>query len=313
MPSLVFVYKSLADLSTIMAMHGPVALWSWLIIGLTCLVSWLGFRSRAVEEKYIFDPRAVLAWKEYYRLVTSAFLHANAWHLLWNMVSLYFFGPLLETVYGPQQFLLIYFGSVVGGDLLSLYVHRHHEYRSIGASGGVCGLIFAYILLFPGASIAQFPLPIAIPGWLYAILFMVGSFLAMKDNNRGNVGHDAHLGGAIVGLFVAAALQPRIARENWKIFLIVAVASTLLLIYLWINPLFLPVRSFFGSGSMRKSRSPGVPSYQREVLKIDTLLDKVSKLGMDSLSPEERKFLQEVSGKYQRRGQSNKPDSGLAI
>jgi len=294
-------------------MNGSVALWSWLVIGLTCLVSWLSFRSRAVEEKYIFEPRAILAWKEYYRLVTSAFLHANWWHLLCNMVSLYFFGPVLETVYGPQRFLLIYFGSVIGGDLLSLYVHRHHEYRSYGASGGVCGVIFASILLFPGMSIASFPLPIPIPGWFYAILFMAGSFLAMKANNRGNVGHDAHLGGAIVGLLVAAALEPRMARANWKIFLLVAGASILLLAYLWLNPLLLPLRSFFGSDSKSRARLPKRPSYQHESLKIDAVLEKVGKSGMDSLSVEEKMFLQDVSWKYRSRSQSNKPDSGLAI
>jgi len=294
-------------------MNGPVALWTWLVIGLTCVVSWLGFRSRAVEEKYIFDPEAILAWKEYYRLVTSAVLHANWWHLLCNMVSLYLFGPLLETVFGPRLFLLVYFGSVIGGNMLSLYVHRHHEYRSYGASGGVCGIIFAHILLFPGARIGDFLLPISIPGWLYAILFIAVSFLAMKDNNRGNIGHDAHLGGAIVGLLVAAALEPKVARANWKMLLIVVGAALLLLLYLWLNPLFLPTRSLFGKGSRTKVRELDPCSHPHEAARIDTLLEKVSKQGIDSLSQEERAFLQGVSQKYQRRAQSQKPDSGLAI
>src|SRR5437870_6356807 len=184
-------------------MNGPVALWTWLVIGLTSLISWLGFRSRAVEEKYIFDPQAILAWKEYYRLVTSAFLHANGWHLLWNMVSLYFFGPALETVYGAQQFLLIYFGSVIGGDLLSLYVHRHHEYRAYGASGGVCGIIFASILINPGGALSLFYFPIWIPNWLYAIGFLLASFYGMQEHNRAGIGHGAYLGGAIVGCGIA--------------------------------------------------------------------------------------------------------------
>src|SRR5215471_4057576 len=212
-------------------------LWIYLLIGLTCLLSWLGFRSNAIEEKYIFNPQAILAWKEYYRLVSSAFLHAGWPHLIWNMISLYWFGLALIVNFGPTQFFLIYFGSVIGGNLLSLYVHRHHEYRAYGASGGVCGIIFAYILLFPGARIYNFPLPIALPGWLYAIVFMVGSFIAMKGNNKGNIGHDAHLGGAIIGLLIAAALQPRLAHENLKVLLLVTGAAILLLIYLWINPL----------------------------------------------------------------------------
>src|SRR5438874_1332918 len=232
------------------------ASWMYLVIGLTCFVSWLGFRSRAIEENYIFEPQAILALKEYYRLVTSAFLHAGWSHLIWNMISLYLFGKVIVSVFGPTQFLLIYFGGVVGGNLLSLYVHRHHEYRAYGASGGVCGIIFAYILLFPGAAIYNFPLPIPIPGWLYAIIFMVGSFLAMKANNKGDLGHDAHLGGAIIGLLIAAALQPRFASANWKMLLLVSSAALLLLIYLWINPLFLPFHSFvrrrFGAGLRRR-------------------------------------------------------------
>src|SRR5882762_6836437 len=174
-------------------MHEPLAICNLLLILLTVVFSYLGFRSRALEAKYIFHPEAILAGKEYYRLVTSAFLHAAWQHLSFNMLSLFFFGNAVELAAGKTQFLAIYCGAVVGGNLLSLYVHRHHEYRAYGASGGVCGIIFAYILLFPGSSIQQFPIPIPIPGWLYAIGFMVASFLAMKAH-RDNVGHDAHLG-----------------------------------------------------------------------------------------------------------------------
>ena len=294
-------------------MNEPIALCNALIIGLTCLVSWLGFKSRAVEEKYIFEPEAILAWKEYYRLLTSGFLHAGWWHLLVNMVSLYLLGSLVELYFGAGQFLLIYFGAIVGGNVLSLYVHRHHEYRAYGASGGVCGIIFAYILLFPGASISQFPIPIAIPGWLYAIGFIAVSFVGMKANNRGNIGHDAHLGGAIVGLLIAAALHPEMARANWRIFLLVLSAAVLLLVYLWINPMFLPSSSFFGHRSNKISRSEKIPSYKREILEIDAVLEKISKNGMDSLSQEERNLLANASAKSQRRAQSKKPESGLAI
>src|SRR2546426_248007 len=213
-------------------MNDSLALSNSLLIGLTCLASWLGFRSRAVEEKYIFEPEPILAGKEYYRLVTSGFLHAGWGHLLLNMFSLYLFGSSVELALGSKHFLLIYFGAIIGGNLLSLYAHRHHDYRAYGASGGVCGIIFAYILLFPGGGIYQFPIPFAIPAWLYVIIFMAASFVGMKANNKGDIGHDAHLGGAIIGLLVAAALHPWLARANWKIFLIVLGAAILLLLYL---------------------------------------------------------------------------------
>jgi membrane associated rhomboid family serine protease len=293
-------------------MSEPIAICNLLVIGLTCLVSWHGFRSQLFEEKYIFEPRAILAGKQYYRLVTSACLHSGWGHLFLNMLSLYWFGGPIELRFGPATFLLIYFGAIVGGDLLSLYVHRNHEYRSYGASGGTCGIIFAYLLLFPGAAIYQFPIPVPVPGWLYAIGFMVGSFFAMKAH-RDNIGHDAHLGGAIVGLLIAAAAQPELARANLRILLIVSSAAIVLLIYLWMNPLFLPVNSFFGPYSKTKKQVKKLPTYKREALQIDEILEKISSKGMDSLSPEEREVLLSASTKSQRRAESKKPESGLAI
>ncbi|MGO8926153.1 MAG: phosphate ABC transporter permease family protein [Limisphaerales bacterium] len=292
-------------------MNEPLPLCSLLLIVVTCVVSYAGFRDREVEEKCIFRPDSILAGKEYYRLVTSAFLHSGWSHLVWNMVGLYVFGRILEWSLGARDLLLIYFGSVIGGGLLSLYVHRHHDYQAYGASGGVCGVIFAYLLLFPRAGIQlYFALPI--PGWLYAIGFMVGSFVAMK-RAKDNIGHDAHLGGAIVGLLVAAALHPQAVRYNWIIFLLVLVPAILLLVYLWFNPLFLPIPSFFGRPLEVKQRRSQLPAYKQESKRVDALLEKIARKGVDSLTAEERAFLERVSGKYRRREESKKPESGLAI
>jgi len=229
------------------------------------------------------------------------------------MVSLYCFGRPLELVFGAKDFLLIYFGGMLGGSLLSLYIHRHHLYRAYGASGAVCGIIFAYLLLFPGAIIGQYLMPIAIPGWLYCIGFIVGSFIAMKAA-KDNIGHDAHLGGAIVGLLTAAALHPAFARSNWIIFVAVLTGAVLMLIYLWVNPLFLPVRSFLRQRSL-KTRSPRerFHSYKRETLQVDAILEKISVSGLDSLSAAERELLLSTSAKFQSRAESKKPESGLAI
>jgi len=293
-------------------MNEPSTLCTTLLIVVTGVWSYLGFQSRAVEEKYIFHPQSILADKEYYRLVTSAFLHADWRHLIFNMISLYLFGRGVEFALGAAQFLLIYFGAVVGGDLLSLYVHRHHEYRSYGASGGVCGIIFAYILLFPGAGVGFFFVPFSIPGWLYAIGFMAYSFYGMKEN-RGNIGHDAHLGGAIIGLMIAAALHPDSARDNLRVFLIVLSAALLLLVYQWFNPLFLPAISFFGRRPARKARPASRAGYKQQRMEVDVILEKIARNGMESLTPEEKSLLGEVSAKAQRQGESKKPDSGLAI
>ena len=292
-------------------MNEPLALCNLVLILVTVAVSYAGFRNPEVEEKYIFRPQSILAGKEYYRLVTSAFLHAGWGHLMWNMVSLYLFGAILELSLGKMDFLLIYFGAVIGGSLLSLYVHRHHHYLAYGASGGVCGIIFAYILLFPGAGIGMY-FVVPIPGWLYAIGFMVGSFIAMK-NAKDHIGHDAHLGGAIVGLLIAAGLHPEAAVYNWKIFLLVLVLAILLLICLWRTPLFLPSPSFFDRPFRAKPQRTKLPRHKQESMQVDAILDKVAKHGVHSLTADEKALLEEVSGKLRRRAESEKPKSGLAI
>src|SRR4051794_17847862 len=101
-------------------MHEPSITINTLLIILTGVWSFLAFRNPALEERFIFHPGSILAGKEYYRLITSGFLHADWNHLILNMLSLYFFGPSVEFMLGPTKFLLIYFGSVVGGNLLSL-------------------------------------------------------------------------------------------------------------------------------------------------------------------------------------------------
>jgi membrane associated rhomboid family serine protease len=294
-------------------MNEPIISCTVLLMLATGVCSFFGFRSYTLAEKYLFNPERILADKEYYRLVSSAFLHADWRHLLLNLFSLYFFGSYVELVLGKAQFLLIYFGAVIGGDLLSLYVHRMHDYRSYGASGGVCGLIFAYILISPGGSILVPFVPIGIPGWLYAIGFILGSFYGMKEHNRGNIGHDAHLGGAVVGLLIAAALNPELVRENPKVFLLILGLAVLLLVYLWYNPLFLPVAAFFHRGARAKRRASSSLAYKRESAAVDEILEKIATRGFDSLTPEEKNLLGQVSGKYQRRAESKKPQSGLAI
>lgn len=292
-------------------MYEPVAICTSALIFVTCLASYFAFRSPAVEEKCIFRPEPILAGKQYYRLVTSAFLHGGWGHLVWNMVGLYSFGRVLEWSLGKGGFLLVYFGAIIGGNLLSLYVHRHHIYAAVGASGGVCGVIFAYLLLFPGAGVAlYFALPI--PGWLFAIGFIVVSSVAMK-NARDNIGHDAHLGGAIVGLLIATALEPTAALENWKVFLLVLIPSVLVLVYLWFNPLFLPVSSFLGRPFQARARQRRPSGARPGVPQVDLILEKIAKTGLDSLTAQERALLEEVSGQYRRRSDSKKPDSGLAI
>jgi membrane associated rhomboid family serine protease len=292
-------------------MNEPSATFTIAIIILTVGCSFMGFHDAGFTEQFIFSPIEVLAGKQYYRLVTSAFLHADFNHLLMNMISLYLFGRILESSVGPGQFLLIYFASIVGGGLLSLWLHRNHEYRAYGASGGVCGVIFSYIALNPGGTIlAHFFIPI--PAWAYGILFLIGSFVSLR-RQADNVGHDAHIGGAVIGLWTTGALQRWAVEQNLKWFLILSAVAVALFFYFIKNPMLLPISSFSGIWHRRKEEQRQAAPRRRETRDVDAVLDKISREGMDSLTAEERALLQTVSKKFQSRSQSDKPKSDLII
>ncbi|MDB6111703.1 MAG: rhomboid family protein [Pedosphaera sp.] len=274
-------------------MHEPFTI---SLIAVTVLVSLQGFRNSAFVEKFIFCPQAILRDKEFYRLITSGFLHADWPHLGFNMFSLYSFGKAIEWVFGPATLLTIYFASIIGGNLLSLFLHRHHVYRAYGASGGVCGIIFASIFL-TGSDVYLFI--ISIPGWLYAILFLLGSFYGIK-NARDNVGHDAHLGGAIIGLGVTTLLYSDIVTQRPSLYAAVMGLSLVLLVYLVKNPLFLPLTSFIGSAPKRSIPRQTRLTRKQEAEEVNRILDKLSRTGMDSLTPEEQKILLEASRRSRR-------------
>lgn len=280
-----------------------------LIIAMTCIVSFIGFRSQRFEERYIFCPRHILTKGEYWRILTSAFLHAGWPHLLFNMMSLYSFGTLIELVFGPMQFLGMYFAAILGGNLLSLWLHRHHDYLAYGASGGVCGIIFAHIVLFPGGNVSALFLPIGIPTWAYGIGFLLFSFFALKKN-VGNIGHDAHIGGAVIGLLTATGLHPSVIQQQPKLLVTLFVISAALFVYFFKNPLFLPLTHSGGGGTGRSK----LPATSRAAsLEVDRILEKISKHGLHSLKEEERQLLHAMSNKYQRRAESTGRESDLVI
>lgn len=246
----------------------------------------------------MFDPRAILSHKQYDRMITSGLIHADWLHFGFNAFSFFSFGQSIELIYGAWTLLLVYWSSVLGGSLLSLVIHRHHDYRALGASGGVCGVIFASIFLLPGASVTMFPLPIGIPAYLYAVLFLVGSFMAHRSGSD-NIGHDAHLGGAIVGLLVATGLYPKwILAAPWM-FAAVLGLSLCILFALIFNPFHLsgwrirPTDS--PAGDERSRRYAHNHARNKRLARMDELLDKVSKEGVHRLSLNERKELDRLS------------------
>ncbi|MBN2018973.1 MAG: rhomboid family intramembrane serine protease [Sedimentisphaerales bacterium] len=215
-------------------MNGPLAITNIIIIALTAYTSYQGFVNSSFLNQYIFYNRAILDNREYYRLLSGGFLHADWTHLIFNMFSLYSFGSAIELLYGRLMFLAIYLAGIVGGSVLALLLHRKEPYRALGASGGVCGVIFACIFLLPGTSVELFLIPIPIPAYIYAIGFILFSYYGMQTQ-LGNIGHDAHLGGAIIGLLTATALHPSIVSENPLLYGAVMLLAVSLMAFLYMN------------------------------------------------------------------------------
>jgi len=289
-------------------MGGSLAIITACIIGATVYTSYLGFTRLRFIDDLIFSPVRVLRDRQYQRLLTSGFLHANWPHLLFNMFSLYAFGSVIETKFGPHVLMLIYFASIAGGSILSLLLHRHDEtYQALGASGGVCGVIFAAIFMLPGQAILVWPLPLPIPAWLYAILFILISFFGMRMR-LGNIGHDAHLGGAIIGLAVTTILDPGIVLLSPALYATVVLMTALLALsmYRWpdrLRPDPAKWRRLYRNSRARKVADQHV---QDEVF-LDQTLGKIAKSGMISLSGRERRRLRAIS-KRKNREASREPE-----
>jgi membrane associated rhomboid family serine protease len=261
--------------------------------------SYKGFTNATFFDGYKFEVDRILINKDYKRLVTSGFLHVSWTHLIFNMLSLYFFSGLVESNLGGVKFLIIYFVSLVGGDLLSLYIHRNHgDYNAVGASGAVCGIIFASIALFPGMGIGFFGLPFSIPAWLYGILYVLFSIYGIRSN-KDNIGHDAHLGGALIGMSVALILEPSALLENYVTILIIALPALAFIYLIITKPQILLIDNFYfkkhkNHYSVDHKYNEEKNNNQKE---IDSILDKISKKGMDSLSRKEKEKLKAYSEK----------------
>lgn len=271
------------------------------IIVVTGIFSYYGFTRPGFAEGRLFDVQSILRNGQYWRIVSSAFLHGNWMHLIFNMYSLYSFGGAFEQVFGPVQFLVIYFAAIVGGNLLSLALHRNHEYRALGASGGVCGIIFACIFLLPGSSVYVFPFPFAIPAYIFAVVFIAGSYLGLR-RQIGNIGHDAHLGGAIIGLAVTTVMHPHIIGQSPVLYPVVMGLTAVLFLSLYLYPLYSTQSSYERIKSRwEKVKDRTEPDSQKDEETLNRLLEKISKSGIGSLTRREKKQLREISRRGRQR------------
>lgn len=187
-----------------------------IIIAITAIISWKGFSDKTFFEQYKFNVGAIQNRKEYIRLLSAGFLHADITHLLFNMLTLYFFGPIVIQSFGVLGFLIIYLGAILLGNYFSQVVYQKQPwYSAIGASGGVSGILFAAIAVDPQIGIGFFFIPIPIPGYIFGLLYFGYSvYMMLNPKQWDNLGHAAHLGGAFVGLVYAIAVRPQESMHN---------------------------------------------------------------------------------------------------
>jgi membrane associated rhomboid family serine protease len=262
----------------------------------TGLVSYKGITDHRYLTRYAFQIDGILVHKDYKRLITSGFLHTGWMHFIFNMLTLYCFSSSLEAVVGIGRLFGLYFGSMLGGNLLALYIHRNHpDYTAVGASGAVSGMVFASIALFPGMELSLLFIPYYIPGWLFGLLYVLYCIYGIKSQ-RDNIGHEAHLGGGLIGMCIAIAIFPRIVSINYVPVLFIAVPSAVFLYLVITRPGFMLVNNPF-------KKDPGFYTVEdkyntqkrRQEKELDALLDKISKAGISSLSREEKEKLERLS------------------
>lgn len=272
------------------------------IVGLCIIIvnvwtSYLGLKKPAVFEKYAFRVDKILVNKDYKRLVTSGFLHVSWVHLIFNMITLYFFSNGLETAIGEARFLLVYAGSLIGGNLFALFIHRNHaDYTAVGASGAISGIVFASIALFPGIQLGLLGLPFYIPGWIYGLLYVLYSIYGIRSQ-RDHIGHEAHLGGGVIGLGIALAMYPGVLKINYVPVLCILLPSLLFLLLIILKPGFLLLKPTFRKKE-KTYRDMDEKYYtekqEREEL-LNKILEKIHRQGMDSLTLKEREILKRLS------------------
>jgi membrane associated rhomboid family serine protease len=184
-----------------------------LILAATCIVSFIAFNNRRVMDDLILWPPAIARKHEYYRLVTYGLVHADGTHLLFNMLTLFFFGRAMAPLYdawlgGMFGFALFYLGGLVVSILPTYLKNRNNaNYHSLGASGAVSAVLFGYILLAPWSQIIVLVIPL--PAIIYAVLYTAYS-IYMDRRGQGNINHSAHLWGAAYGVVFTLLVNPRV-------------------------------------------------------------------------------------------------------
>lgn len=193
----------------------------------------MAFNDKAMFDKYMFNAYAIKNYKQGYRFLSHAFIHADWMHLILNMYVLYSFGTILEgglfpdsDLFGKKStlyFILLYTGAIYGSSLMDYIKNKDNPaYNAVGASGAVSAIVFSVILIMPTSKMGLFFFP-SIPAWIFGALYLIYSFY-MERKNIDNIGHGAHAWGALFGFVFTGILKPelfilfiqKITQQFWK-------------------------------------------------------------------------------------------------
>lgn len=188
-----------------------------IIVVISVAASLYAWNKPEILQKWIFNPYTVRSRKEYWRFITSGFIHQDYMHLFFNMFTLYFFGSVIEqyyaAVFGPTAgviyYVVLYLVAIVVSDVTTYVKHRNDpSYNSLGASGGVAAVVFSAIMFDPTSNIYLFAI-IPIPGFILGALFIIYSYQRSRQM-RDRINHDAHLFGALFGVVFTIVLEPNV-------------------------------------------------------------------------------------------------------
>lgn len=196
------------------------------IIIANVVISYKGFNDLYFFRKYEFHVGSIRSGEQI-RMLSSGFLHVDMMHLIFNMLTLYFFAPVVLNWLGNFSFILVYFGSLIFGSLLTMLFHKNdYSYRAVGASGAVTGVLYSAILLQPDMMLGIF-FVIPMPAYIFGILYLLYSIYGMKAKND-NIGHTAHFGGAIGGYLITLIKMPSLVTDHTMMVILLAIPILIL-------------------------------------------------------------------------------------
>jgi len=187
---------------------------TYILIGITVAISFYSFNKPTVLQSLMMNPYQISHHGQFYRFITSGFIHQHHMHLLVNMFSFYFFGTAVEQIFGflfaeagPYYFIALYLLAIIVSDLPTYFKKRNNpNYNSLGASGGVAAIIFAFIIFQPLQDICLY-FVICIPGFILGVGYIAYSYYQGK-RSKDNINHEAHLYGALFGLLFCVVTYP---------------------------------------------------------------------------------------------------------